>query len=609
MTRQPPATASRSVFILSTCRPSRLFSLCALGLVLTGVKTLAADAFIAEHLTLSSAIAQALRNNSDIQVDDLSVEVEREKIKAAQLALDPTLQGSYAYQWINTPQNAQSYVATGGGVGTSINPATPILGEPTVFEERNHIGKLSLSQKLPTGTTIELGTTMRVLDNTLNRRMPPGIFNPEWETFTGLTITQPLLRDYGVGANTVEIRIAKANAKIADLEWQARTAQVVSEVMKRYYDVVFTRENMKVQADGITLAEKLQGDTTKRSKEGMAATNDVLVAEAGVYQRREEAIAAETQYVERQNALQLLFKRSEDVINHGSRLIPVDPLVTHVPETNRYTLMNLALQNRYEVGQSKEAIEVRQAQTVLARNQSRPRLDLIASGGYHGLAGDFSSTYSKAFDSQGPEWSAGMQFSLPLNFDHLRATRRAAEDQETQAHILEEKARLQVVLEVDTVLGRLRADELRLAATHKGRQAAQQSAEGELKRLTEGVTTSYQVLQIQKDYSQARSRELAALADMNKDLVDLYLATGVLLDKQGITITSRIDGVKATIGDKNAMPVQSGVSPVKAEASAVPAVAPVSVDAAPQPAKYSLRKSLGRMFSRNSDAGAPAASA
>jgi outer membrane protein TolC len=61
--------------------------------------------------------------------------------------------------------------------------------------------------------------------------------------------------------------------------------------------------------------------------------------------------------------------------------------------------------------------------------------------------------------------------------------------------------------------------------------------DNEVKRLTEGVSTSYQVLQYQKEYSQARSREIAVLADLNKDQADLWLVTGQLLEKRGIVVS------------------------------------------------------------------------
>lgn len=497
-----------------------------------------------EPLTMRAVIALALQNNGQIKGTDLGKVIEEEKIKAAKLAFDLHLAGGYLYQSIDSPQNAQDYVATGGGTASVINPAQPILTTPNIFQQRNHIAKLGLNQKLESGMTLELGTTTRVLDNTLNRSLPPALFNPEWETFTGLTVTQPLMRDWGRAANTAEIRIAQANAKVADLEWQSRTAQVVAEVMKRYYDVVFTLENMKVQRESIALAQKLLDDTKARGAEGVAAGNDVRVAEAGVYQRREDALAAEMQYIERQNALQLLFKSPDEVIARSSRIRPVDGLRVKAPAANRAALVNTALERRYEVQQAAEMINVKSAEVDYTTSQARPRLDLVASGGFHGLDGDLGGSYDEAASSQGPEWTAGVQFSIPLNLDHLHAARRGAEDERTRAHVRRGEARLLVALEVDTVISRLRTDEQRLVATRKSREAAAQSAEGGLQRLREGVTTSFEVLQLQKEFSQARSREYAALADLNKDIVDLYLAIGTLLEEQGVMVQSDAEGTR-----------------------------------------------------------------
>jgi outer membrane protein TolC len=545
-----------------------------------------------ERLSLRAVILKALENNNDIMIEDLGRLVELEKIKVANQALNPKLEGSYIYQSIRTPQNTQDYIATGGGIAA---PATPILTSPNTFMQRNHVSKLTLVDKLATGTVIELGTTMRVLNNSLNRRIPPGIFNPEWETFTGLTVTQPLLRGFGKDANLAEIRIAKANAKIADYEWQSRTSAVVAEVMKRYYDVIFTRENIAVQKEGIELAEKLLGDTRKRSDEGVAANNDVVVAEAGVYQRREEVLAAELQYIERQNALQLLFKRSNDVYSHSVRIVPVDGLSDHMPATNRTELMGLAVNNRYEVKQAEQFINARHAQSQLAHNQSLSRLDFVASGGLHGLDGNVGQTYSNAFQSQGPEWTAGVQFSVPMNRDNQKATERLAYHQQEQAVRQAEKLRLQVLLEVDTVYNRVRIDQERLTATRKSREAARQSAEAELKRLQQGVSTSYQVLQLQRNYSQAQSRELAALADFNKSLADLYLTTATLLQKQRINIAEPAPPPAVAQVNPLPQPVKSTVVP--------PKTAEATKKAAVQPKKATLGDRISKLFGRSNRAG------
>lgn len=485
-----------------------------------------------EPLSLKAVIAMALQNNGNIKGSDLGKIIEEEKIKSARQAFDLQLDGGYLYKSVDTPQNAQDYAATLGG-----NPFLPPRNSITFFQERNHTARVGLGKKFETGTIAELGTTVRSLDNTLNRQTS-SLLHPEWETFTGLTLTQPLLRDWGTRANTAGIRIAQANANVADLEWQSQTAQVVAEVMKRYYDVIFTLENLAVQRESITLAEKLRDDTRARGREGVAAANDVTVAEAGVYERMEDALDAEMLYIERQNGLQLLFKTPEQVIAQGSRIMPVDSLRATAPALTRTSLVNTALAHRYEVRQAEEFINAKVAELDYATNQARPRLDLVASGGYHGLDDDLGTSYGNSADGEGPEWSAGIQFSMPLNQDNLQAQRRAAQDEKTRAYIRRGEARLRVALEVDTVLSRLQMAEQRLTATRKSREAASQSAEGGMKRLNEGVTTSFEVLQLQKDYSQARSREFAALADLNKALVDLHLATGTLLQDQGIEVVS-----------------------------------------------------------------------
>ncbi len=402
-------------------------------------------------------------------------------------------------------------------------------------------------------------------------------------------LTQPLLRGFGQDANLAEIRIAQANSKIAEYEWKARTTMVVAEVMKRYYDMVFTHENIIIQREGISLAEKLLEDTRKRSKEGVAANNDVVVAEAGVYQRKEEVLSAQMQHIERQNALQLLFRQSKDIMAGSARLIPADGLTSDLPQTSRSTLMGLAIANRYEVKQAEQFINARDAQSKLASNQAKSRFDLVASGGLHGLEGSTQDSYSRAFQSQAPEWTAGFQYSLPLNGDHMKATERLAQRQQEQAVVQAEKTRLQVLLEVDTVHNRVMLDYQRLEATRKSREAARQSADAELKRLQQGVSTSFQVLQLQREYSQARSRELAALADFNKGLSDLYLATATLLEKQQISVIQEPPVAEAKY--EPAGPVYTTVTK------------PKTANAEAPPAKPGLLDRVGGFFRRKKSSG------
>jgi outer membrane protein TolC len=238
--------------------------------------------------------------------------------------------------------------------------------------------------------------------------------------------------------------------------------------------------------------------------------------------------------------MQLLFKKGSDA-GETLRITPADSLKGSVEVSSRAELLQMASSARYDVLQALEVAAQRKDQTHFAKSQSLPRLDLIASAGYHGLAGSTGRSYSEAVGGQGTEWTVGVSFSVPLGFKRARAQARLAQHQETQAAIDLDRVKAQISLELDTVLSRIEMDRQRLSTARKSREVALKTMEGEIKRLTEGVSTSYQVLQYQKEYSQTRSRELAALADLNKDQVDLWLVTGQLLERRGIIVETDAD--------------------------------------------------------------------
>lgn len=507
-----------------------------------------------ERLSLQDVITRALENNYEIQIERINPEIQRERIMTAQSAFDLRLNASYNYESSRSPQNAQEYVSTGGGTGTSggfgagnlTGLSTAVLDEPSIFVALNQISKIALVKKFSLGTVAELSTVHSRLDNSLNRDSAAALFHPEYETYTGLTVTQPLLQGFGHDANLAEIRIARSNHKLADLEWRSRTSGLVGQSMKRYYDVVFAYENMEIQKDAIGLAEKLLEDNRKRSAEGVVPPNDVYLAEAAVFVRREKALIAESEYMERQNALQLLYKSVDDV-GEVLSVLPTDSLSDEVDVPARSDLLDQAWRDRYDLLQAREVVNQRGHQTAYAKNQVKPRLDLIGSAGLSGLAANTRNSYGEANRRQGSEWVIGVTFSVPFSFERQKAQLRAARRQEDQARIDVQRVKTQVSLEIDTVLSRLRLDKQRVETARQSREVARKTLDGESMRLEEGLTTSYRVLEYQKEYSQTRSREVAALADLNKGIVDLWLMTSQVLSRRSIVVEGATNYSKDSI--------------------------------------------------------------
>ena len=68
------------------------------------------------------------------------------------------------------------------------------------------------------------------------------------------------------------------------------------------------------------------------------------------------------------------------------------------------------------------------------------------------------------------------------------------------------------------------------------RRLEEKNLEAEQKRYDNGMSTSFQVLEIQEDLSAARSREVASITAYRRALLRYYRAIGGLIERSGVTI-------------------------------------------------------------------------
>jgi outer membrane protein TolC len=79
----------------------------------------------------------------------------------------------------------------------------------------------------------------------------------------------------------------------------------------------------------------------------------------------------------------------------------------------------------------------------------------------------------------------------------------------------------------------------RVDATRQARLYAEAALDAEQKKLQSGKSTSFVVLQLQRDLTAARSEEIRALADYNIALSRLARDEGATLDQRGIAVEAR----------------------------------------------------------------------
>ncbi|MCB1098472.1 MAG: TolC family protein [Verrucomicrobiae bacterium] len=481
------------------------------------------------NITLDQAIEALLRNNLRLKVERLNPQIEADRMVMASSEFDPEMRLSGTYESINRPQNTREFVATGGtneDLGFNV---------PRIFEENNWRYNAAVVQKWKLGTEVEFGTRLESLDNTLNRQLPPSLYNPEYFSFTGVTVSQPLLRDGGIKSNTAKIRIASMDREIAALGGVATLSSAVANTIKAYYDLVFAYNDMRAKQEAITVAQQLYSENKKRNTMGVMTAFEVTEAEVAVSVRTEEALVATAVYTERQNALRLLIEGAENDESPYFDLVPEALLVSEAVVPDRDALMRNAMMNRADYQVARKQIDREQIKVAYSKNQLWPQLNLQASYGLNGLDSGYQDSYGRAFEQQGEQWSVGIVFSHPIGNRKAKKALAIAQKEMEQALLNLKQAELTLKLEVDTALSRLTTNNQRVQTAQNSQRLAKAALENENRLLDAGRGTSYSTLRVQDQVNAAGTRLLEAKTDLQKSLVDVSLVGGTLLEQNNIS--------------------------------------------------------------------------
>lgn len=377
----------------------------------------------------------------------------------------------------------------------------------------------------------------------------------------GITVTQPLLRGFGVSLNRRFIRIAANERKITSLLFQQQLIATVYGVIRIYTDFVALIEDEKVKQETVTLAEKLQRDTAAQVEVGTLARIEMTRASAQVYATRQDLINAHGLVEEQEAILKTVLTRRgyDDPEVRAAHIIPTDNLT--IPEHDDLQpvqdLLAAAIQNRPDVAQARLQIENSVTGLAGARNATLPEVDLVGAMQNNGLAGTlnpltgtsypgFNGGYGSALEQvlarNYPTYGIGVQVTLPIHNRIADADLARDELQVKQSQVRLGQLQNQARLEVEDALIAMRRARASYQAATEARRLQQESLEAEQTKFEVGSSTSFFVIQYASLLAQAKSTEVAAQSSYVKAKAALERATGTILDDNRISFDSAVKG-------------------------------------------------------------------
>ncbi len=475
------------------------------------------------RLSLRESVLLALKNNLDIAIANYNPKITAEAIIIAKAVFDPVA----------------SITADGN---RTVTPAATALAGANVSKTENVDLNAALVQQLPFGASYTLSLTNNRFD-TNSRFAQPGPpnfgINPSYKTFLTLSVTQNLLKNFGVDVNTAPIKIARNDQAISVTQFRQQANQVITSVHTRYWDLVFAIENLEVQRRSLRLARELEELNKARVRAGVAAPVEVTQAEAQAAARVQDVILAEKAVKDAEDQLKLILNIPDGEKIWAKTIVPADTPPFEVGPVNAEASIQEALEKRPEYAAGKLTLQNSDLNLRVARNQLLPSLQVQGSLGLNGLNESnqgLGSDYTRLTSGDFPFWSAALVLSYPLG-------NRAARSAFIQARLTDDQARTsllnlkrQIVSQVREAVRRIDADVRRVEATRAARALAEEQLRVEQKRLQAGVTTTFNVLSFQRDLAAAQANEIQAITTYNQDLANLELQKGTVLEKNRLEL-------------------------------------------------------------------------
>ncbi len=502
------------------------------------------------HLSLQDCISAALKHNLDIEVKRFSPEINQAIVQSQQGVFDPHLYFNATHVNAEIPLPASVAVSTGGLI--------------TSFETQQWIMAGGVAGAIPTGLTYDASlvsehTQISTLTDLFRA-------NGEQRFEASLSVTQPLLKNFGSEVNTTGIHVAKINREASDYELEQRILETVFEVEQAYWELVFAYEDLRVRTNSVRLAQDLLDENRIRLKVGVIAPLAVLQSETGVVFREEEFITAQSRVQDARDRLLKVTNLLPRQVLWDVMIIPSDePFALEPTQYLKGDQIMEALRNRPELKALIKLQEAAISGARFAKNQLLPAFDLVGSIGVVGLDEEYNSSIIPLIEEFGPDvvllpgfpappdkgidpafdglfsgdhvqWMIGFKFEMPWGRHTERGQYRSANLQVSQLDDSIRNLRQLIIQDTRNALRRVRTSWEQKVLTKETTRFRLKTLEAENKKYEVGVSTAHDVLQFEEELASAQAREKRADIDYTLSLSNLLRATGNLLQVRNVQV-------------------------------------------------------------------------
>ncbi|HEX3279600.1 MAG TPA: TolC family protein, partial [Pyrinomonadaceae bacterium] len=414
-----------------------------------------------------------------------------------------------------------------------------------------------------------------------------------------LTFTQPLWRNRSVDNNRRQIRIQKKRLEQSDADFRLRTIDVITQVQRAYWDLVFALRDQQNQLENLNLTRENLKNVEAQIAVGVKAPLERAEVQTELANRESALLVAVQTVSIAENNLKQLIVKDPSAPEWTAQITPTDTPKFDATPINLNNALKDARENRPELRRLQLQSDINAIDLQYFKNQTKPQFDLqttLATTGLAGtakassltpgtlvplisgdpnlvanafllsqiqdiqqraafpvassplvatpnlapsdLVGGYAKTLSNLFSLNTYNLTVGVAIQIPFKNKTAKANLAGARIQKEQ---LEASTRSQdQVIEVDVrnSAQAVETSRLRVISAREARINAELQLEGEQRLYQVGRSTTFLLFQRQNALTNARNAELRAETDYNKALADLQRATSTTLRANNVVVDS-----------------------------------------------------------------------
>jgi outer membrane protein len=492
-------------------------------------------------ISLVQSVMLALHNSLDIKIERLSPLIREEEIR----------------------REAGAFFSTRVGLDASTDRALRVAGSilagAQVLETENLDVNTGVSMRSITGGVVSLDfRNKRFETNSVFQ-----LYDPQYTAELALTLTHPLLKNFGIGFNEVRIKVAQNNREISKYQFNVIVMNLVADVQRTYWDLAFAANDLATRRHSLEVARHLHKRTVEMIAHGRLPPMTRLQAQAAVLEREIDLTAGENAADDAQARLKALLNFDQVVAPSAYSLVAADapliePAIVSVDEG-----VKSALARRPELLQARLDQENRVLGERFARNQQMPELNFIGSIGLSGLSGHptanllttttpggvplstffaggkganaYEGGYGAALGNLASgdfmSYKVGLSIQIPLGNQSARSEVAKSRLEVEKSKLFIQSLEQKITLEVETAARGLTYSLRVIDGARALRDVAERNLAMAQEGLELGVASVTDVIEAQKNLHLAQRDELRAMVEHKKTAVLWEKSTGILLER------------------------------------------------------------------------------